>query len=292
MKIETLTNLIGGKLLNRPFISEVVNFTDELKEVSRGSCFFAKNRDEIKEAISKGAYAVVFKDDFPILDNEIAWVKIEDFKLAVFNLFKYEALKKKIYFTDKITASLIKKMSNEKELIVIDNDFENFLKAINKTYIITSNKKFLDLFPNIEKISFRDIELIQKGIFKSIFNGIEINLPYVYKEYFAKAINFFETYSLKYHLDFELDRFKPIFINSRFEEVEYGRSERVLIVGIRNDEFFIEELNYFIANTKHAKSLVIDEIHKHYLNERFNFALIVDFEVELRKKEEKGLFDD
>jgi len=59
MKIETLTNLIGGKLLNRPFISEVVNFTNDLKEVSRGSCFFAENKDEIQEAINRGAYAVV-----------------------------------------------------------------------------------------------------------------------------------------------------------------------------------------------------------------------------------------
>ena len=42
MKIETLTNLIGGELINRPYISEVVHFTDNVEEVRRGSCFFAK----------------------------------------------------------------------------------------------------------------------------------------------------------------------------------------------------------------------------------------------------------
>jgi len=53
MKIETLTNLVRGELLNRPFISEVTFFTDEVEKVSRGSCFFSNSNEEIKEAVKK-----------------------------------------------------------------------------------------------------------------------------------------------------------------------------------------------------------------------------------------------
>ena len=41
MKIETLVNLTGGELINRPYISEVVSFTQNVDEVNRGTCFFA-----------------------------------------------------------------------------------------------------------------------------------------------------------------------------------------------------------------------------------------------------------
>ena len=294
MKIETLTNLTGGELINRPFISEVVYFTNKVDEVIRGSCFFASNKEDIKKAVENGAYAIILKEDFPIIDKEIAWIKVENFKKAVFNLFKYENLKSKIYFTDKITSMLIKKMNNEKNVIVIEDEFEDLLRALNlnKKYLVTYKKEFLETFVNIENIVPKDINLIQKTIFKSIFNSTEINLPYVYRENFSKAINFFESNNLKYTLEFELNRFKPVFINSNFEEVEYGRSEKVLITGIKNDEFLIDELNYIIENTKHAKTVLVDKDHQKYLNEKFNFAVLIDFEIELKQKEEKGLFDD
>jgi len=294
MKIETLTNLIGGELINRPFISEVVHFTNKADEVNRGSCFFASNKEDIKKAVENGAYAIILMEDYPIIDREIAWIKVKDFKKAVFNLFKYENLKSKIYFTDKITSMLIKNMNNEKNVIVIEDEFEDLLKALNlnKKYLVTYKKEFLENFVNIENIASKDINLIQKTVFKSFFNNHEINMPYVYKENFSKALYFFESNDLKYTIEFELERFKPIFINSNFEEVEYGKSEKVLITGIKNDEFLIDELNYVIENTKHAKTVLVDKYHKKYLKEKFNFAVLIDFEIELKQREEKGLFDD
>ena len=291
MKIETLTNLIGGELINRPYISEVVSFTDNFEEVSRGSCFFANNEDEIKEAVKNGAYAIITPTPTKIIDTEIAWIICEDFKKAIFNIFKYENLQNKIYFTDKITSMIIKKMNLEKKVVVVERE-EDLLKALNfkEKYIVTSIKKFLDIFPNVEILKKKEIDLIQDGLFRSKFEGIEINLPFVYKDSFSKAINFFEKFNLKKSLEFSLDRFRPIFINYKFEEVEFGNSEKVLITGIKNDEMFFDELNYIIENTKHAKTIFVNK--KEYLNKEFNFAVLVDFEIELNKREEKRLFDD
>ena len=294
MKIETLVNLIGGELMNRPYISEIIHFTNKVDEVSRGSCFFALNKEDIKKAIKNGAYAIITNEDVEIIDKEIAWIKINDYKQAVFNIFRYENLKTKIFITDKITASIINAMNLEKKVIVIKDEFEDLLKSLNlkSKFIVTSNKKIKRMFLNIEEIKSKNIMLSMKSLFKSKFNNIEINLPFVYKEHFSKAINFFENNNLKYTLEFEINRFKPIFINSRFEEVEYGKSERVLITNLKKDEFLIDEINYIIKYTKHANSIIVDEEHKKYLNEKFNFAALVECEVELNKKKDKGLFDD
>ena len=294
MKIETLVNLTGGELINRPFISEVVLFTDNSEEVVRGSCFFATDTYSINEAIKNGAYAIITDRELPVLDKEIAWIKVNDFKRAVFNIFKYENLKNKIYLTDKITSCLIKAMSNEKNLVVIQDEFKDLLKALNlnNKYIVTSKKEFKDIFANIEEIKSENIMLSIKTLFKTDFQGIELNLPFVYKENFAKALNFFKSNNLKYTLEFEIERFKPVFIDSKFREVDYGKSEKVLITNLKNDEFLFDEINYIIKYTKHANTVIVDKNHQQYLNEKFNFAALVDFEVELNVKNEKGLFDD
>ena len=294
MKIETLVNLTGGELINRPYISEVVSFTKNVDEVNRGACFFAISKEDIKEAVKKGAYAIISTENVEILDNEIAWIKVEDFQKAVLQIFKYENLKTKIYTTDKITSSIIKLMNLEKNVVVVEDEFEDMLKALNlhDKFIVTSNSLIKEMFANKEELNSKNITLIMKTLFKSEFNNIEINLPFVYKDNFSKALNFFESNNLKYTLEFEVERFKPIFINSNFEEVEYGKSEKVLITNLKNDEFLIDELNYIIKYTKHAKTIIVDKKHKDYLKEKFNFAALVDYMPKLNEKKEKGLFDD
>ncbi|EDM23061.1 hypothetical protein FE773_05120 [Caminibacter mediatlanticus TB-2] len=292
MKIETLVNLIDGELLNRPFISEVVNFTKDIDKVSRGSCFFAEDESLIPFAIKNGAYAIIVSKDTKILDKEIAWIKVDDFKKAIFKIFKYENLKHKIYLADKITLKLIKAMNLDKKVVILENE-EDFLKAINLTnkFLLMDNKK-KNIFPNKEELKSISIELEMINLFKSRYKKEEINLPFVYKNSFSKAINFFESNNLKYTLEFEIDRFKPVFVDSFLREVEYGSSDRVLITGIQNDEIFFDELNYLIENTKHAKTIVVDKNREELLTHRFNFAMIVGFDVKLNEKEEKGLFDD
>lgn len=293
MKIETLTNLIGGELINRPYISEVVHFTGNIEDVNRGSCFFAFKTSEIPEAIRRGAYAIITQKYVDVLDKEIAWIKVDDFKKAIFNIFKYENLKHTIYLVDKITLMLIKSISNDKRVVVLENE-NDFFDAINlrEKFIFTSDKSFEKLFANIQYLEDFDINLKQLGLFKSVYNNQEINLPYVYKNQFSKVINFFEKKSIKYSLEFELNRFKPVFVDYLNREVGFGQSERVIVTGLQNDEIFFDELNFIIQNTKHAKVLFIDKERESLLNESFNFAILVGVEFIAEEIEQKGLFDD
>ncbi|GAX87312.1 ferrochelatase [Lebetimonas natsushimae] len=292
MKIETLVNLIKGELLNRPFISEVTSFIKNADEVRRGSCFFSNDFNEIKQAIKNGAYGIVSEKEFEIIDKEIAWIKTDSIKKAIFDIFKYENIKTKIYYTDKITAHILKKMNLDKKVIVLEDE-ETMLRALNSTekYLISFDPKFKEIFKNIEEIEKIEIKLEQLTLFKSRYENIELNLPFVYKDNFAAAVNFFKKNNLKYTLEFELERFKPVFVNGKFEKVEYGESEMVLILGIENDEYFFKELNFLIDNTKYAKTVVVGPYNKEDLNKFFHFAMIVDMEIELNQREERNLFD-
>ena len=289
MKIETLANLVKGELLNTPFISEVTSFTMDVDEVIRGSCFFVTNSEDIKSAIKKGAYAIVSKNYEKIVDNEIAWIKVDSIKGAILEIFKYESLKEKIYFCNEIEEELIEKMNLNKNVLFLKNS-NDLLKAlnINDKFLITSKKEYKSLI-KLEELGSSDIRLEYISLFKSKYNGFEINLPFIYKDFFARVLNFFNRYNLKYTLEFELDRFKPIFVDYQFNRVEYGSSERVLISGIKNDKFLFDELNFIIDKTKHAKTIIVNEDNKDILKKGFNFAILVDTKIELNKKEEKAL---
>ena len=291
MKIETLVNLTGGELLNSPYISEVTSFTDKSELTSRGSCYFVKDKNDIENAVKNGAYAIVSQDYENIIDNEIAWIKVNSIQKAVIDIFKYENLKTKIHFCDEITEHIIDKMNVNDNVIVIKSS-EDLLKALNLShkYLVTSKKKFSELFSNVEVLLPKKTEINQISLFRSKFGSEEINLPYVYKEEFARALKFFEDNSLKYTLEFELERFKPVFVDYKLREVEYGQSDRVLIFGIKNDRYFFNELNYLIANTKHAKTIVVNEENSYLLKEGFNFAMLVDFEMVFEKQDEGSLF--
>ena len=289
MKIETLANLVKGELLNTPFISEVTSFTMDVNGVNRGSCFFVTNKEDIKYAIKNGAYAIISKDYEDIIDNEIAWIKVDSIKNAILEIFKYESLKEKIYFCNEIEEELLKKMNLNKNVIILNNS-NDLLKAlnINDKFLITSNKEYKSLI-KLEELGSNRINLEYISLFKSKYNGIEINLPFVYKEFFARVLNFFKKYDLKYTLDFELDRFKPIFVDYEFNRVEYGSSDRVLISGIKNDKFLFDELNFIIDKTKHAKTVIVNEDNKDILKKGFNFAVLVDTKIELNKTKQKAL---
>jgi len=291
LKIETLVNLIGGELLNSPYISEVTSFTDDKDNVTRGGCFFVRKSEDIQKAVKNGAYAIVSQNFENIIDKEIAWIKVDSIEKSIFDIFKYENLNSKVFYTDDITLHLIEKMNLNDELIIL-NSTADLLKGlnVNNKLFLTSKKKFCELFSKNETLLPEETNIKQQSLFKSIYKDQEINLPFVYKDEFSKAIKFFEENELKYTLEFELDRFKPEFVDFKFRKVSFGESERVLILGIKNDRYFFKELNYLIDNTKHAKTIIVNEENKSLLKNPFNFAMLVDFEIEFNEKKEEKLF--
>ncbi len=292
MKIETLINLVGGELLNSPFISEVTSFTDSVDSVTRGSCFFVTDGNDIEKAVEKGAYAIVSTEYETVTDAEIAWIKVASLQKTVTDIFRYENLQTTVYYCDEITEEIISKMKADPNIIILKNHHD-LLESLNLNdkYLITSKREFSEL-ANTEILLPQNINLEKRTLFISRYKTEEINLPYVYKDEFSRAVKFFEDNNLKYSLDFKIDRFKPVFIDYLFREAEYGESEKVLIKGIKNDRFFFRELNYLIENTKHAKTVIVNEESKELLKKGFNFAMLVDFDVPVSKEyAEEGLFD-
>lgn len=89
MRLDKILDILYGNLLNNARISEFHNATFTLNNVKNASLFFVRDKSEIKEAIDKGAYGVVFEGECEISDSEIAWIKVDDINMSAYRLTRY-----------------------------------------------------------------------------------------------------------------------------------------------------------------------------------------------------------
>ena len=290
MIIDDIVNIIDGELINSGYISEIKGFANNLKKVKRESLFISNNLDEIKEAIKKGAYAILFSEDINIIDDEIAWIKVENINKALLNILKYKLINKTLYFCNDITLSIIESINKDNIAIIKDDDFVEYLEG---DYVfVTSLGTLLNISSNVFVLQDKEnIKLLKSSTFISNFiykeNKYSIQFPKLYMEELEIALDFLENNNLKYNLkSLKLDRFIPIFINSKYEKVKYGKSQKVLITKLKNDNFLMRELDYIFENLKYAKVKFynannIDKIYK----DKYNFAVLIDCEIELNEKQ-------
>ena len=79
MKISSIVDIIDGSLLNSPSIPFIYSIKTNVRKIKEGDLFIAKNSDDIELAIKNGAFAIIIEKNLPIIDNEIAWIKVVNY---------------------------------------------------------------------------------------------------------------------------------------------------------------------------------------------------------------------
>ena len=134
MKISSIVDIVDGELLNSPSISFINNISNDAKKVKTSDMFIAKNIEDLKIAITNGAYAVIFEKDFEVIDNEIAFIKVKNLELALLKIVRYKlsTLKIKSYFCTDETFDMLKLYQNNhtKPIFLISKNIEKVFKFI------------------------------------------------------------------------------------------------------------------------------------------------------------------
>ena len=290
MKISSIIDTIEAKLINQPSIDEIVNIHFNIKKIQRGDLLISDNLtiDEIKEAISHGAYAVVFEDDsikLDELDDEIAWIKVTNIKDATIKLLRYALANVHFssYYVSPVQIEYLKSMSySSKELIFLDgnlcDDFEK-LKSIGrgaflfgcddsfmtKIYPMTTSFKFA--LPKITNLTIHSPFELSFTLKDEKYSHIRV--PKIYLNDFVSSILFLknnEFYKNMSELK-DFDYFKPIFINKDKKIVDYGASSKILI--LQKDSTILEaELRYIFQTLNYAKVISILPL---YFKSKFDY---------------------
>jgi len=291
MQVLALADIVEGKLLNSPAISFITKIDINLKKLSDGGAFFAKNQDEIEEAIKKGAFAIIVDFDPIITDEEIAWIKVDDFDKAIANVLRYKLFHYKIKFikVDVVLFYFLNIFSNKtlSNIIILQNDINIDFELLNKLesdkIVFGTDIKFLNAISadvEILKPYKYDIKnLIVHSLFETSFSYKDryfdrVRLPQIYIDSFIQFLEIFEyNIDLKKLNNFKL--FRPLFVNKTAKVVPFGQTNRFILAN--SDKIIADiEIQYLQTSYKYGKILIIDAVNKP-LDDIFNIIKSEEF---------------
>jgi hypothetical protein len=294
VQISSILDIIDGSLLNSPSISFIYSIKTNVSKVKEGDLFIAKDLSEIELAIKNGAFAILIEINVPIIDNEIAWIKVKNISLSIIKLIRFKLAVKNLeaFHCDKITYDLLKIYSTNftRNIRLIPSKLENVFKYIDEIddndILISSDKDSLDkIYPNNKNFNYinklSNIEnLIEHSLFETSFSYENIFFSKI-KLSSLYISNFLAVYSfLNQNIDFSklkfFYNFKPLFIDRNLDLVEFGKSDKFIICQ-NNKDLFENEILYIKKKYKYAKTIFISTYHIEYLSEH-EMIIIHDLE--------------
>jgi ferrochelatase len=330
VKITSILDIIGGKLLNSPSISFIYSFKTNVSKVKEGDLFLAYNLDDVQIAIEKGAFAIITQNLYPIVDKEIAWIRTDSLDTSLIKLIRYKFAHFNLnaFFCNDISYEFIKSLSSQssKSIKFIPKKIKNFVSCIDdindETIILSKDRDILDkLYPNnsnFEKENFAISNLVEHSMFEVSFTYKDnyfqrIKIPSIYIEEFLRVYDFLDIREFDDSRLKNFNLFKPMFLDKNFDIVEFGKSDKFLIS--QNKLSLVEkEIDYLKSkftygkiiyiSSSYVKSLpkeqiILDEISKIkdiLKNQSFNALYIVGFEFDdisqtlLKEEKELTLF--
>lgn len=284
MQISSILDIVDGELLNSPSISFIYSIKTNAKKVKEGDLFIAKDSNDIELAIKHGAFAIIIEENFPITDNEIAWIKVKEINIGIIKLIRYKLsiVNLEAYFCDKVTYQLLKLYSANfsKNIKLIPNKLENLFKNIDEiedgNIIISSNIEILNkIYPqnkNFNELTTKlEIQnLIEHSLFETSFSYEDIyfsklKISSLYLAQFLRVYNF-----LNGNMDLgklkQFNNLKPLFVDRNLNLIEFGKSDRfILCQDIK--ELYEYEILYLRIKYKYAKTIFITSQYVQYLQE-------------------------
>ena len=282
MQITSILDIIDGKLLNSPSISFIYSFKTIASKVKEGDLFIAKNIDDISLAVKNGAFAIILENSHPIIDNEIAWIKVDSINLCLIQIirFKLANFDLEAYSCDLITYDFLDvfKSSSNKKIKLISSDLykliEDFDDISKESILVSKNKAILDkIYPNNKNLNEKKYEvknLVEHSLFEVSFSYDDeylqrIKVPSLYLEQFLCVRDFlndeFDYLKLK-----SFSHLKPIFLDKSFNFIDFGRSDK-FILAQNNETLFENEIEYLKNKFTYAKSIFISKKYNKLLGD-------------------------
>ncbi len=273
MQITSLLDIVDGRLLNQPSISFIYSIKTSPIKVKEGDLFIVQDDKDIELALKNGAFALIVNKDVEILDNEIAWIKVNSLEGTIIKLIRYllSNLEVTAFYCNNASYELfkiLKKSNTHKNIKLVPTKISNFFKLIddlekNDTLICLGKELLDNIYPinfNFNTKEYEVKNLIEHSIFETTFSYED--------KYFSKLkisnlyINdFLDVFSF---LNFDADlnklknfyHLKPIFVDKLINPIDFGKSDKFLIAQ-KNSDLVLKEINYLEKKYKYGKILYL-----------------------------------
>ena len=303
-RIDSFVTLVDGRFKNKPSINAFNNIISDVNKVRRTDLFIALEEEDIAQAINNGAYAILIaNENYKILDEEIAWIYVDDIEIALFKYLRFYFINKQneVYYCSSFIIDLLQNINHYQRVVTFKGDIikeANLLMSTkdNEKIIFSDNKNFLKkLFFNIKTFKQeikKQIKILNYSTFESSFtyedkSYYRKNLSLLELKYLEKILNFLDENNIKYNIkNFnKKNHFQVVFVNKNLKICNFGKGSKVLIFE-KNIELQSEIEKYFKDKTPWIKTITLkegedgckdeEELIKILKNEDFIYAIILN----------------
>ena len=248
MKIENFVRIIDGKLRTSPLIDAFGSIHFELSRISHGDLFIdlASSREDVLNAIQKGAYAIVTTLVYQNDDEESAWIEVNSIETTLIKLLRFIVTQKSIQLMvmSSIQMGLLEQIQTPKVLKPLKGDLvfiaKQLLNAKENDAFFSDNKHLIaNIAPAALHVASLDASLentLAKGLFLSSFSYREryfneCKLPAHFVASLGALLTFCDEHDVAYSLEnlSFTEHFFPQFINHTLHKKEFGSSDKALI---------------------------------------------------------------
>ena len=259
-----LTRIVNGTMLNNPAISAVESFAIEPAKVAKKGAFIAlgANERDVRTAIDNGAYAIIFDNNFKPLNDEIAFIKVENLCSALVRLIKFlgEIWRHGFVLINGVQSEILRYTSVPKNLMFAPRSkgelFISLMNAKEKNTYFTTDAELLQslgISPATIPAS-DDFRLLYGGsIFYSsfVFGGLyysNLIFPQLFLPELCGVIEYLSRKNIpfKFQSLSAFGHFEPIFVDRFFNVSSLGGSYRAFIAE-SDPELFAREAEFLCA---------------------------------------------
>ncbi len=311
MRVNEVVEITKGTLLNTPHISMFSRIICHIEQVEKGDLFVIQRADSrhIARAVEAGAYGILCEEKMDINDEDVAYIVVENVQESLMRLIRYHLLARDIAIISltPIEISIARSVVNDETVGICDENLMQFIELLNDerlALVLTCNTQILEIGFNVvnaDKPKDKPFLVLSHTLFDStiLYNGVHyrINLPKLFFNELSTVLMVCETHKIKYSLEHfkHIPFFKPNFLNSFGDIIDYGQASKVAIAE-EDIERFKRYMAYIANNATWGKTLFIvphlyfelfnqitktfayntqEELCEHIYRENFNFALIL-----------------
>ena len=246
MQIERLVELTKGSLNETCKVAEIYSATVHMAKVGEGSLYISSSQEDIDEAITHGAEAIIYDDEtIKINDASLAWILVEDLQAAAFAITQEVIAEDEAnfyYFNEHELAFLKMILLRKSDIEFLKGDwkrvFETVLNSKRKIFIGTDLEMMRVLRPKARKL-VKEVDgyVISDTLFRSTFKVQK----YVYQhkelvpfhlDHILKVVAFCQEHGFDYRIEDirYIPKFTPLFIDGEPAINEQSKNDRTVIV--------------------------------------------------------------
>jgi len=240
--LKNILDLVDAVLHSHPVVEHFGKLTIHPNRVMQGDAYLAKSRlqSDIDTALARGAYAIIYDIDAPVVDSEIAWIRVDDAWIAEQKLLRFWLLSyvTEAFYTDIYTLGYLQQLNSHPDILILDAPLAHLshrfwaLQSPKTILGMGSDRDFETLFPAAKALpSSPSLDAKPLSTLEVVLEHHRIKLPWVLLDAFSQAVEFLRSYEslIPWEKIGYLATFEPISVTAKLKSVEFGKGSKTLV---------------------------------------------------------------